>query len=164
MNRSADYDTDILEWSEQQASALRDLARTRHDLSNVVDWEHVAEEIEDVGRSQFIALQSLSRQILIHVIKAVSMPEAMSLLHWRKEVVAFHRGLLDRITPSMRVRLDLAKIWRQALEQAEADLAVAGASLLPNLLRTCPLSIADLVDPDFDFARAVEMVRERAGR
>jgi len=164
MNHAADYDTDILEWSEQQASALRDLARTRHDLSNIVDWEHVAEEIEDVGRSQFIAVQSLSRQILIHVIKAVSMPEAMSLLHWRKEVIAFHRGLLDRITPSMRGRLDLAKIWQQALEQAEADLAVAGASLLPNLPPQCPLDIADLVDPDFDFARAVEMVRQRTRR
>jgi hypothetical protein len=163
MNRSADYDTDILEWSEQQASALRDLARTRHDLSNIVDWENVAEEIEDVGRSQFIAVQSLIRQIFIHVIKAVSLPDAMSIRHWRKEVAAFHRDVLDRITPSMRARLDLPRIWQQALKQAELDLDAAGASLPPDLPRQCPLEIADIVDPEFDFLRAVDIVRERIG-
>jgi Domain of unknown function DUF29 len=163
MNHAADYDTDILEWSEQQASALRDLARTRRDLSNMLDWEHVAEEIEDVGRSQFLAVQSLVRQIFIHMIKAVSAPDATSMLNWRKEVGAFHRDLLDRITPSMRSRLDLSKIWQQALKQAELDLAVAGASILPALPRQCPLGIGDIIDPEFDFIRAVEIVREQIG-
>jgi Domain of unknown function DUF29 len=161
MSQAADYDTDILEWSEQQASALRDLARTRHDLSNVIDWEHVAEEIEDVGRSQFVAVQSLIRQIFIHLIKAVSLPDAISMLHWRKEVGAFHGDLLDRITPSMRSRLDVDKIWQRALRQAELDLAASGAAVLPALPRQCPLDVADIVDSEFDLLRAVEILRER---
>jgi hypothetical protein len=33
-------------------------------------------------------------------IKAASQPDATSLLHWRKEVVAFHRDFLDRMNQS----------------------------------------------------------------
>jgi hypothetical protein len=161
MNRSTDYDADILEWSEQQASALRGLARTRHDLSNELDWEHVAEEIEDVGRSEFFAVQSFVRQILIHVFKAVSAPDTVSMLHWRKEVVAFRQDLLDHITPSMQSRIDLSKLWQQAFKQVEADLAVHGQSVPPVLLSRCPLTLADIIDPDFDFIKAVEAVRKR---
>src|SRR6266496_6361743 len=101
MASSALYDADILEWSEQQASALRSLARARPDLSNVIDWENVAEEIEDVGRSQFNAVRSYIRQILIHVAKALSVSDSQSLMHWHTEVRGFHSELIDRVAPSM---------------------------------------------------------------
>jgi hypothetical protein len=37
MSRPAIYDDDILEWSEQQAAALRHVSRTRPDMSNEID-------------------------------------------------------------------------------------------------------------------------------
>jgi hypothetical protein len=52
------YDEDILVWSEQQASVLRSL-RSRRDLPGELDLEHVAEEIEDVGRSELNAAKGL---------------------------------------------------------------------------------------------------------
>jgi hypothetical protein len=163
MSHSADYEADILEWSEHQASALRDLARKRPDLSNVIDWENVSEEIEDVGRSQFLAVQSLARQILIHVIKAVSLPDDQSILHWRSEVGAFHRSLLDRITPSMRARLDLTRLWEQAVKQAELDLAAYGRSAAPNLSRQCPLDVEAMLDKEFDLVRIAVVIRQQIG-
>ena len=39
------YDEDIVTWSEQQAELLRRRS------ANALDWDHLAEEIEDVGRS-----------------------------------------------------------------------------------------------------------------
>jgi hypothetical protein len=161
MNRSTNYDTDILEWSEQQASALRGLARTRHDLSNELDWENVAEEIECVGRSEFVAVQSFVRLILIHLIKALSVPDAASMLHWRSEVIAFHGDLLDRISPSMRARIDLSKLWGQALKQTEANLTAGGHSLAPGLRGRCPFTLEELMAPDFEFLKAVEAVRKQ---
>jgi hypothetical protein len=163
MNRSATYGDDILEWSEQQADALRDIARTRPDVSNVVDWENVAEEIECVGRTEFAAVLSYIRQILTHVAKAVSVPDAPPLLHWRSEVVAFHRDLLDRISPSMPARIDVSKLWRQALRQADADLAVHGQSVAEVLSKECPLALDEILDPEFDFIATVAAVRKRLG-
>lgn len=159
MKPSSTYETDILEWSEQQASTLRALAQRRRDLPNELDLEHIAEEIEDVGRSEFLAAQSLVRQIFIHVIKAVSAPDATSVAHWRSEVAAFHGDLLDRMTPSMRSRLDLAKLWQRARKQAELDLSIFGQSVSPVLPRACPLGIEALVEPDFDLFAAVDIVR-----
>ena len=45
------YDTDIVTWSERQAELLRRVGAGEH-INDLVDWENVAEEIEDVGRSQ----------------------------------------------------------------------------------------------------------------
>jgi hypothetical protein len=43
------YD-DVLLWSERQAALLRRMAAGER-VNDQVDWENVAEEIEDVGRS-----------------------------------------------------------------------------------------------------------------
>ena len=153
------YDADILAWSEQQAAVLRDLARSRHDLPNELDLENVAEEIECVGRSEFAAAQSLIRQILAHVIKAVSVPDATPMMHWRKEVIAFHSAIFDHLSPSMINRIDMDGTWRLARRIAEAELAEHGQALAPNLPRTCPLGPEDVVDRQFDFAQAVEKVQ-----
>jgi Domain of unknown function DUF29 len=161
---SATYDTDILEWSEEQASALRSLARARPDLSNELDWENVAEEIECVGRSEFAAVRSYVRRILIHLIKAVSVPQAELILHWHKEVRGLHSELIDRVTPSMIARLDIASLWRRTLKDAEVDLAAHGQSVTPALRRACPLTTAEIADPDFDFLHAVEKIRAQIGR
>src|SRR5438552_12391418 len=158
---SATYDTDILEWSEQQASALRNLARTRHDLSNELDWENVAEEIECVGRSEFAAVRSYVRQILIHIIKGVSAPNSDSMRHWRTEVTTFHDDLLDRISPSMLTRIDLDAIWTRAVNRAETDLSDHGCSIAPHLPTRCPITITAIVDRGFDFFKIVEAVRRQ---
>jgi hypothetical protein len=155
------YEDDILEWSEQQAAALRHVARTQPGMSNEVDWENVAEEIECVGRSEFAAVLSFVRLILVHVIKAVSVPESSSLLHWRKEVVAFHRDLLDRITPAMHGRIDMDKLWQQAGKQADADLAVHGQKVTDCLPRHCPFRLDDILAADFDLVTTAQAVRKQ---
>lgn len=159
MAHSTDYDVDILEWSERQASALRELGRRRPELSNELDWEHVAEEIEDVGRSEFNTVQSLLRQILVHLIKALSAPHSEATLHWQGEVLGFHADMLDRLSPSMGSRIDLEKLWRRAINQAEAELAVHAQEVEPALRSGCPLELDDLLDPNFDFLPTVERMR-----
>ena len=50
------YDRDTLARSEHEPNLLRRVARGER--VNEVDWEHVIEEIEDVGLSQRNAVQS----------------------------------------------------------------------------------------------------------
>jgi len=161
MSCSTLYDEDILQWSEQQAAVLRRLAQSRHDLSNEVDWEHVAEEIEDVGRSELATVQSLTRQILVHVIKAISLEDPQLTLNWRKEAAAFHDDLLDHVSPSMLARVDIDNLWRRAIKRVGAEFAMHGQSISPALPTRCPLSMREIVDPEFDFIDAVEALRKQ---
>ena len=140
---------------------MRHAARTQPGISNEIDWDNVAEEIEGVGRSEFAAVRSFIRLILVHVIKAVSLPaESSSILHWQREVVSVHRELLDHATPSMLVRLDIDALWQQARKQAAADLAVHDQRVEGSLPQRCPFGIELIIDPDFDFVATVASLRK----
>jgi Domain of unknown function DUF29 len=59
-----------LQWSEQQAAAIRRLGRTNRYVPNELDIENVAEEIESVGRSELAAVKSHLRLIFLSLDKA----------------------------------------------------------------------------------------------
>lgn len=156
MDRSL-YDDDILIWSEQQSSALRDLAR-RNDLPNELDLEHVAEEIEDVGRSELNAVHGLAQQIFVHLIKLLSEPDAPAANHWREEIVA-HGGIQVRLTPSMPQRIDLEPLWRRAIKIAAAAISAQGQKPLEGLPAHCPITVNTIVAEEFDIDAALAATR-----
>jgi hypothetical protein len=86
----ADYDSDILEWSERQAELLR--RRAAGDLVNEaeLDWPNIAEEIEDVGRSELHAVESLLVQALRHMLKAEAWPQS-------RDAPSLHRPCARRL-------------------------------------------------------------------
>jgi hypothetical protein len=102
------YDADILIWSEHQAALLR--RRAAGELVNdaEVDWSNIAEEIEDVGRSQLYAVESLLVQALRHMLKAEAWPLSRDAPTWRADAVAFRRQAQRRFVPSMRQKIGLA--------------------------------------------------------
>jgi hypothetical protein len=59
----ARYDRDILSWADQQAALLRS---GRFDL---LDAAHIADEIEDVGKSEKRELASRTAILLAHLLK-----------------------------------------------------------------------------------------------
>jgi hypothetical protein len=122
MGETSLYDEDVFAWSQQQTAALRRLA-ARRNLPNDLDIAHIAEEIEDVGVSQLHAVRSLIRLILAHAIKCWADPNAASVRHWAAEIGNWHDSLVDRLTPAMRTKIDMAVLWRRAKRQAELDLA-----------------------------------------
>lgn len=162
MDQPVSYDEDFLAWSEQQAAALRELAG-RRGLPNALDLEHVAEEIEDLGRAEFNAFKSYIRQILAHLIKAASEPSAGATSHWRKEVVAFHNALLDAFTPSMAQKIDLDVLWRRAVKEAGAALRDEGGALPAGLPEKCPFARKAVLSEAFDFDEAFATLRASIG-
>ena len=109
------YERDILSWSEHQADLLRRLARGER--VNDVDWEHVVEEIEDVGLSELHAVESFLDLMLVHLLKVLGWPDSSSLAHWRGKIGSFQKNAARRFAPSMRQRIDVAKLYRDAVEQ-----------------------------------------------
>jgi len=59
------YDADFYAWTQEQAELLRRLPA----VSNRLDVELIAEEIEDLGRSELHAVQSLCEHIIEHLLK-----------------------------------------------------------------------------------------------
>src|SRR4051812_18849788 len=116
------YDTDILLWSEHQAALLR--RRAAGELVNdaELDWPNIAEEIESVGSEQRHAVESLLVQALIHRLKAAAWPLSPAVPHWQAEERVFLDDARRRFVPSMRQRLDLAGLYRQALRGLPAML------------------------------------------
>jgi hypothetical protein len=111
------YDRDILAWSAQQADLLRRAARGER--VNGVDWDHVVEEIEDVGISELNAVRSYLRQMLVHLLKPHGWPNSQSASQWRVEIAAFQADAAQRFAPSMRQKIDLDTLYQRAVEQLE---------------------------------------------
>lgn len=144
MGKAALYDTDIVAWADEQAERLRALAR-RPQLSNAIDWDNVVEEIESVGRTEIRVVASAIRQMLVHALKAVAEPESRALAHWRTEFLTQHITATDDFTPSMAGRIDLQKLWRQAMREADSALAEHGARLPTALPARCPVALEDVL-------------------
>ena len=135
------YDRDVLAWSEYQASLLRRIARGER--VNDVDWEHVVEEIEDVGLSELNSVRSYLRLMLVHLLKLHGWPASPSADHWRQEVVSFQADAMQRFAPSMRQRIDVAQLWRSALNQL-ADIHYDGVPPDP-WPAACPFTLDQLL-------------------
>jgi hypothetical protein len=110
------YDADILEWSERQAELLR--RRAAGELVNdaSLDWPNIVEEIEDVGRSELRSCRSLLRQALRHMLKAESWPLSRDAPSWRADAIDFRHQAKDAFTPSMRQKIDVSSLYREALQ------------------------------------------------
>jgi hypothetical protein len=135
------YQDDILLWSERQSELLRRLASGER-VNDQVDWENVIEEVESVGREQVLAVQSLLRQALIHMLKAEAWPLSLDAPNWRAEAVRLRSDAADWYAPSMRQRIDLDRIYRQALRALPAtmDGQAPGAEA-----QVCPATLEELL-------------------
>ncbi len=138
------YDTDIVVWSENQAALLRRVARGER--VNGVDWQHVAEEIEDVGNSELRAVEGLWLQTMLHAIKLTLMPDDSAVRHWGHEITAFLAQAENRFVPSMRQRIDLEKLWRRCVTLSAQDFD--GIERFGALPGRCPWTVDQLLDGD----------------
>ena len=139
------YDTDVLLWSERQASLLRRLAAGERINTAELDWPNVIEEIESVGSEQLHAVTSNLVQALIHMLKAEAWPLSREVPHWQAEAVVFRGNAADRFTASMRQRIDLARIYRRALRGLPKT--IDGQPPLP-VRDTCPVTLDELLAED----------------
>jgi len=107
------YDNDILLWSQREAALLRRLA-AGEGVNDQIDWENVIEEIESVGNEQLHAVESLLVQALRHMLKAEAWPLHREAPNWHADAIDIRQQAQRRYAPSMRQKIDMARIWRHA--------------------------------------------------
>lgn len=144
------YWQDILLWSERQGELLRRAARGER--VEGVDWDHVIEEVEDVGRSELHSVESLLRHAMIYVLKAVAWPTAGPCEHWRSEALGLLADAEERFSPSMRQWIGCDELYRKALKQVRA-ITIDGQprGSLPD---ECPFTLDALLAGDRDALEA----------
>jgi Domain of unknown function DUF29 len=131
------YERDFAAWSKQQAEALR--AAGRGGSNQPLDWENLAEEIEDLGISQRSALRSQILRIIQHLVKLEHSPSVEPRNGWRRTIRLARLQAQRRIedNPSLKPELGVADETRRGTELAIADLEEHGEidQLDANVLR-----------------------------
>ena len=115
------YEADVLEWSERQARLLRQHVAGQRG-NEAPDWANIIEEVESVGRSQLSAVKSLLVQAITHDLKCEAWPLSTHAPHWLAEARGFRGDAAEAFTPSMRQRIDVADLYRRALDRLPYDI------------------------------------------
>ena len=66
------YDTDLTLWADRTARLLREKRWEE------VDWEHLIQEVEDLGKSERSAIGSQMERIMLHLLKWEYQPQRRS--------------------------------------------------------------------------------------
>ena len=124
-------DQDFALWTRVQADALRAAARAGNNLP--IDWENLAEEIDDLGRSERRELASRIGTILEHLLKLLASPAEAPRGGWEAAVLRERARVADLLAESPSLRAEIpAIIDRQqplARRIVARELAAHGESL-----------------------------------
>jgi hypothetical protein len=139
------YDDDFYAWTQYQAEVLRSL-RTR---DNRFDREHVAEEIEDLGKSERDAVRSQVRRILEHFLKLAYSEAVDPRYSWMGSIVDARAVLEDKITPTLRRDIDetLPRLYERARKAVELNFKEhRETASLPTI---CPYMLDQILEDDW---------------
>lgn len=92
------YDDDFYAWTQYQADVLRTTRRA----DNRLDREHLAEEIEDLGKSERNAVRSQIVRIVEHLLKLQNSPAIDPRSDWQASIIEARQALADSITATLR--------------------------------------------------------------
>jgi hypothetical protein len=129
------YDEDFYAWTQQQAQALR----THFKGDNRLDVEHLAEEVEDLGKSDLHAVESFIEHIIAHLLNLDYSGQAAPRAHWRAEIMNFRQNIERKISPSIRrIGRELDDLYRRARQTAAVGALVHEPDLIRRLPKVCP--------------------------
>ena len=139
------YDSDFLAWTSDQARRLRALARSGSNVD--LDLPHVAEEVDDMGRSQIQAVESLVANVIAHLLKIEHASASQPHAHWRVEIAAWRGDIAARLddSPSIRGRLDLERAYRRAAAIVRISLREHEGRTV-DLPELCPFALERILD------------------
>jgi hypothetical protein len=142
MPEAALYDRDIIAWANEQARLLR----AGH--LEQLDLEHLAEEIEDVGKSEQRELASRMAVLLAHLIKWQFQPERRGS-SWQRTIREQRNSIARRLrrTPSLAGSLTDPDWWADAWGDA---VAIATAETrLDTFPDACPWDLTEIQNPNW---------------
>lgn len=132
------YETDVVAWANEQAHLIRDRKFA------LLDVEHIAEEIDDVGKREERELANRMAVLLAHLLEWQYQPgrQCRSLAQTINDKRIELDYYLDE-SPSLRAGLDNEKwskmVWAKATAQARQE---TNLDCFPT---SCPWKMADVL-------------------
>jgi hypothetical protein len=119
------YESDVIAWANEQAAFIR---AGRFDM---LDLEHIADEIDDVGKSEQRELMRHLTDLIAHLLKWKYQPSHRGA-SWEKTIKVKRKEISYSLKsmPSLKTRLTdlewLELVWDKAVNQAMTETGLDG--------------------------------------
>ena len=136
------YEADFYQWSLEQARLLRS------GEWKSVDVEHLAEEIEDMGKGVRREWESRLKVLIVHLLKWVFQPELREM-SWQLTVQEqrdqLHELLADNPSLKNQMTASLERTYPRAVKRTALE-----TSLIEETFPTeCPFRLEDILNESF---------------
>ena len=142
------YETDIVAWANEQAWLVR------NKKFELLDIEHIAEEIEDVGKSEQRELASRMAVLIAHLLKWQFQPERRGS-SWERTIKEQRKSLEFHLkkVPSLKSKLYDAE-WIDSVWADAVTIAIKETGL-ENFPETFPWITQDVLSQNW-FPKSIQ--------
>ena len=139
---TVNYETDVVAWANEQAWLIR------NKKFELLDIEHIAEEIEDVGKSEQRELASLMAMLIAHLLKWQFQPEHRRA-GWERAIKEQRKALEFHIkqVPSLKSKLFNSE-WQGAVWADAVTIAIKETAI-ENFPETCPWTVENILSQNW---------------
>jgi hypothetical protein len=139
---SRTYEIDYPKWISDQVARLRESAFGQ------LDRAHLAEELEDLGKTERRALASHVRNLLLHLIKYAFQRKKRSA-SWESSIANARAEIEDILTESPSLRGEFAAQMRRQYPRARQQAAAETGLKVDAFPMECPYSTQQLLDDSY---------------
>lgn len=136
------YDNDFYAWTNEQASLLR------AGKLSAADIEHIAEEIESMGRSEQQQLENRLVVLMLHLLKWQFQPGRRGS-SWQATIRIQRISLARHIKKNPSLKAALPETLIDAYEIARIEAASETALSEATFPAACPWSFERIMDAEF---------------
>ncbi|MGB5733298.1 MAG: DUF29 domain-containing protein [Thiohalocapsa sp.] len=139
---TSDYDRDLVSWAIENAALLR------AGKLDEIDAAHIAEELEDLGKSERRALGSHLRSVVMHLLKWEFQPDRRSG-SWRSSIDNARAEIAEILDDSPSLRPTLAVQLQKGYGLARKN-AISETGLAPEVFpENCPYRLEQILSDSF---------------
>lgn len=140
------YETDMYTWVQEQVALLR------AGQVDALDLENIAEELNDVGLSEYYRLQSAVEIILLHMLKWDHQPERRTR-SWALSIAEHRERARIQQRKSSGLKSSLGEIRSDAYRLGRLGAARQMRRPVKSLPDECPYTWDEILNRPFDFDR-----------
>jgi hypothetical protein len=133
------YDRDLTLWAKDTAQLLRE---RRWDA---IDWEHLIEEVEDLGKSERSAIASQMERIMVHLLKWQYQPQRRSD-SWLDSINDGRSQIRRKIEDSPSLRSHPEQVLEKEYVRARRETARQTGLEISVFPELCPFIIEQVIE------------------